>query len=77
MTKEDKEDFNNFTKCWICHNDYVDNDIKVRYHCHITGKYRGSTLIDCNINLKLNQKIPIVFKTMILISLSRTRQIQS
>ena len=25
-TKEDNKDFNNSTKCWICHNDYVDND---------------------------------------------------
>ena len=29
----------NSTKCWICDNDYVDNDVKVRDHCHITGKY--------------------------------------
>ena len=25
-------------KCWICDNDYVDDDDKVRDHCHITGK---------------------------------------
>ena len=36
MTKEDNEDFENSTKCWICSNDYVDNDVKVRDHCHIT-----------------------------------------
>ena len=29
-------------KCWICDNDYVDKDVKVRDHCHITGNYRGS-----------------------------------
>ena len=27
MTKEDKEDFKNSTKCWICDNNYVDNDV--------------------------------------------------
>ena len=37
MTKEDNENFKNSTKCWICDNDYVDNDAKVRDHCHITG----------------------------------------
>ena len=42
MTKEDNEDFENSSKCWICNNDYVDNDVKVRDYCHITGKYRGS-----------------------------------
>ena len=38
MAKKDKEDFGNSTKCWICDNDYIDNDVKVRDHCHITKK---------------------------------------
>ena len=54
MTKGDNEDFKNSTEWWICDNDYVDNDVKVRDHCHITGKYRGSAHRDCNINLKWN-----------------------
>ena len=53
MTKEDNKTFNS-TKCWICDNDYVNNDVKVRDHCHITGKYKGSSDRDCYINLKLN-----------------------
>ena len=56
MTKEDNADFKNSIKCWICDTDYIDNDVKVRDHCHTTGKYRGSSLRDCNINLKLNRK---------------------
>ena len=35
--------------------------VKVRDHCHIIGKYRGSAYRDCNINAKLNHKIPVVF----------------
>ena len=42
MTKKEIEDFKNSTKCWICDNDYIDTDVKVRDHCHITRKYRGS-----------------------------------
>ena len=61
MTKEDNEDFENSAKCWICDNDYIDTDVKVRDHCHITGKYKGSAHRDCNINIKLNHKIPVVF----------------
>ena len=64
MTKEDNEDFKNFTKCWICHNDYIYNNIKVRDHCHISVKHRGSAHRGCNINLKLNHKIPIVFHNL-------------
>ena len=41
---------------------YIDNDIKVSDHCHITGKYISSAQRDCNINLKLNHKIPVVLK---------------
>ena len=52
MTKEDNEDFKNSTKCWVCDNGYIDNDVKVRDNCHMTGKYRGSVHRDCNINLK-------------------------
>ena len=63
MTKEDNEDFKNTTKCWICDNDYVDNDVKVRDYCHITGTYGGSAHRDCNINLKLNI-IPVVFHNL-------------
>ena len=30
VTKEDNVDVENSTKCWICDNDYIDSDIKVR-----------------------------------------------
>ena len=36
MTKEDNEDFENSTECWVCDNDYTDCDVKVRDPCHIT-----------------------------------------
>ena len=62
MTKEDNEDF--ATKCWIYDNVYVDNDVKIGDHCHITGKYRGSSHRDCTINVKLNHKISVVFHNL-------------
>ena len=64
MTKKDNEHFENSTKCQICDNAYVDNDVKVRDHCHIIGKYRGSVRKDCNIKVKLNYKIHIVFHNL-------------
>ena len=64
MTKQDIEDFKNSTKCSICDNDCVDNDVKVRDHCHITIKYIGSAQRDCNINVKLNNKTPVVFNNL-------------
>ena len=61
MTKEDNKGCQNSTKCWICDNYYINTCVKVRDHCVITGKYRGSAHRDCNIILKLNHKISIVF----------------
>ena len=72
MTKGVNGTFKNSTKCWICDNHYIDNGVKVRDHCHVTGKYRGSAHRDCNINLKLNHETPVVtLKIMILILLSK------
>ena len=64
MTKDDHENFKNSTNCWICDNDHTDIDVKVRDYCHITGKYRGSAHRDCNINLNLNHKIPVIFHNL-------------
>ena len=58
MTKGDNENFKNSTKCLICDNDYIDNNVKVRDHCPITEKYRDPVHRDCN--LKLNHKIAVV-----------------
>ena len=60
INKEDNENFNNSTKCWIWDNDYIDNVVKVRDYCHITGKYRGSAHIEFNINRRINYKISVV-----------------
>ena len=57
MTKKDVKDFENCTKCWFCDNVTksfvlkVNNDFRVRNHCHITGKYGGSGHGDCNTTL--------------------------
>ena len=64
MTKIDNEDFKNSTKCWICGNDYNDGDVNVKDHSHITGKYRGAAHRDCNINIKLNHKVPVKFHNL-------------
>ena len=64
MTKKDNEDFKNSMKYWICDNNYIDNDVKVRDHCHITEKYRVSAHRDCNINVKLNRTVFVVFHNL-------------
>ena len=65
LLRENNEDFESSTKCWSFDNDYVDNEFKVRDHCHINGRYRGSAQkYQRHIDIKLDQKIPIVFHNL-------------
>ena len=38
MTRENDRNIWKAIECWICGNDYIDGDAKVRDHSHITGK---------------------------------------
>ena len=64
MTKDDEDEFQKAKACHICDKAYTDDDIRVRDHCHITGKYRGSAHQECNLQLKVDPdkiKIPVIF----------------
>ena len=45
----------------ICDKLFAAGDNKVRDQYHVTGKYRGSAYWSCNINLKLSNKVPVIF----------------
>ena len=67
MTKEDEEKFEKAKECHICDKKYTEKDIRVRDHCHITGKYRGSAHQECNLKLRINPqeiKIPVIFHNL-------------
>ena len=67
MTKENEEEFQKAEECHICNKKYTNQDIRVRDHCHIIGKYRGSAHQECNLQLRLNQdkiKIPVIFHNL-------------
>ena len=67
MTKEDEVNFEKAKECHICNKQYTSEDIRVRDHCHITGKFRGSTHQECNLKLTLNPdeiKIPVIFHNL-------------
>ena len=67
MTEQNKIDYENATKCWICKQETTKNNPKVRDHCHFTGKYRGAAHKSCNLKLKIKSgktKIPVVFHNL-------------
>ena len=49
MSKKDEQKFQASDKCWICGSLFDETNIKVRDHCHISGKFRGTAHQSCNI----------------------------
>ena len=52
ITVDDEKNFDSSSKCWIWCKVYAEGDNKVRYHDHVTGKYRGSAHGNCKINVR-------------------------
>ena len=42
LNNNDLLKFEKAEKCHICNKEFSEVDIKVRYHCHKTGKFRGA-----------------------------------
>ena len=43
---------------------YEEDEVKVKDHDRTTRKYWGSTHPECNLNLRVSKKIPIVFLSL-------------
>lgn len=53
------QEFEEAKSCHICNEVFSTNDMKVRDHCHVSGKFRGAACNKCNLNLKYPSFIPI------------------
>ena len=63
MTEKIEEDFQSSNTCWIC--EKLIEDEKLRDHCrHIPGKYRGVVHWSFNVNLKLTNKVLLIFHNL-------------
>ena len=64
MSAENEERFQSSDKYWICYKLFDVGDNKVRDHCHVIGKCRGSARWRCNVYLKLNKKVSVIFHNL-------------
>ena len=64
MIFKEKERFNKAMKCWICNKKFVRGDVKVRDHCHFTGRYRGAAHRICNFKYRKPYITPVVFHNL-------------
>ena len=64
MSEEEEHLFQQSNSCWI-YKKFIDNDEeKVRDNFHVTGKFRSAAHWDCNINLQLTKKFPVIFHNL-------------
>ena len=59
MTNKDEEKCKSTNTCWTRKENMI-ND-KVKDHCHVTGKYRGSPYKKCNLKLVISKEITNAF----------------
>ncbi|CAH1101722.1 unnamed protein product [Psylliodes chrysocephalus] len=65
LSNDEIDDFNSSTICSICDEPFQDGDVKVRDHCHVTGKKTpGAAHSNCNLNYKIPQFVPIFFHNL-------------
>ena len=63
FTKEDEKQFNTVSDCWIC-GEELENNNKVRDHCHYTGRYRGAAHNSCNLKYRKPESVPVFFHNL-------------
>ena len=66
LTKKEEKNHNKQKVCHICRKGFNTDDgdkkyLKVKDHCHYTGKYRGAAHDICNLRYKMPKEIPVVF----------------
>ena len=73
FTKQDPINFNSSTHCYICEKEFKPEDkkgfelwreIKVRDHCHFTGKYHGAAHAHCNLKCRKPLILPVIFHNL-------------
>ena len=64
LTNEEKLKFKRAKECHICFKEFSLKDMKVRDHCHYTGKNRGTAQVSCNLRYKIPNYIPVVFHNL-------------
>ena len=67
MSENDELCFKLMDKCHICNKKYTDKDVRVRDHCHVTGKFRGSAHQECDLKLRIKPediKISVIFHNL-------------
>ena len=69
LTDKEEKEFQLATICHICEEDFFTDEktgkiLKVRDHCHFTGKYRGAAHNECNLSCRKPLILPVIFHNL-------------
>ena len=69
LTPQEEKEFQSAKMCHICKQDLNVGEktgeiLKVREHCHFTGKYRGAAHFDCNLKCRKPLILPVLFHNL-------------
>ena len=64
ITKRQQKEYKNSNYCYVCKNNFTRENYKAKDHCHVTGVYRGAACNNCNLQLRLTNRIPVVFHNL-------------
>ena len=56
------KEFYNTETCHICNQSF--DEVKVKDHCHLTGRYRGAAHNKCNLNYQVPKFFPVIFHNL-------------
>ena len=64
LTPAQQRDFLDALTCHICKKIFLPGEMRVKDHCHFTGKFRGAAHQSCNLGMREARTIPIVFHNL-------------
>ncbi|XP_031355217.1 uncharacterized protein LOC116179559 [Photinus pyralis] len=64
LSPHQMQNYLNAIVCHICEKPFTEDQIKVRDHHHMTGRYRGAAHQACNLNFNHSHVIPVVFHNL-------------
>ncbi|XP_059221314.1 uncharacterized protein LOC131995971 isoform X1 [Stomoxys calcitrans] len=50
--------------CHICEKSFLNTDVRVADHCHLTGEYRGPAHKNCNLEYQIANFVPVFFHNL-------------
>ena len=64
MSEKEEHFLQQSNDCWICEKLIVNDEEKVRYYCHVTGKFREAAHWNWNMNFQLIKNVSAIFHNL-------------